>query len=117
MPYRIELSDLCPKGKPYAVVGPNGVKGCHRTHADAEAQMAALYANEPGLAEAAHTMQGQFLGAFQVPPLADMTDAEIEDMSAALADTIADSAEGWGVEVTKRAPVIEGERDLPEGTG
>ena len=51
MPYRIGRSDSCPASKPWAVIGPNGVKGCHETREGAARQMAALYANEPGLAE------------------------------------------------------------------
>lgn len=42
------------------------------------------------------------LAAFTIPPLADMTDAEIDDLAAVLADTVADQAAGWGSKVTPR---------------
>jgi len=45
----------CPSHEPYAVVkdSDDEVEGCHATRDDAEAQMAALYANEPDAKEAA----------------------------------------------------------------
>lgn len=50
MPWSIEKGHGCPSSKPWAVVNEDSgdVEGCHATKADAEAQMAALYANEPG---------------------------------------------------------------------
>jgi hypothetical protein len=51
MPYHVAQSSECPASRPWAVMGPNGSKGCHPTKEAAERQMAALYANEPGLAE------------------------------------------------------------------
>ncbi len=50
MPWRIvENSPSCPTSKPYAVVkeGTGRVEGCHDTRASANAQLRALYANEP----------------------------------------------------------------------
>lgn len=48
MPWRVEASESCPASKPWAVVRETDgeIEGCHETKADAEAQMAALYASE-----------------------------------------------------------------------
>lgn len=48
----------CPTSEPYAVVkdSDGSVEGCHETRDDAEAHMAALYANEPDAEEAAVTV-------------------------------------------------------------
>lgn len=45
MPWSIEQGHGCPADKPWAVVGPNGRKGCHPTEAAAREQQKALYAN------------------------------------------------------------------------
>lgn len=49
MPYEVTKSDQCPPSKPYACVkaSTGEVMGCHATEADAQQQVAALYANEP----------------------------------------------------------------------
>ena len=48
-PWHIENPATCPASKPWAVVkdADKTVVGCHETEADANRQMAALYANEP----------------------------------------------------------------------
>jgi 2'-5' RNA ligase len=48
MPYEVRKGDGCPPGKPFGVFkkGTSERLGCHPTRADAEAQQAALYANE-----------------------------------------------------------------------
>ncbi len=50
MPWKVELGHGCPASKPYAVVKQSDgkVEGCHATKADANKQLAALYANEKG---------------------------------------------------------------------
>lgn len=50
MPWKIEMDN--PECSGHAVVkqGSNKVVGCHKTHKEAEAQLAALYAAEPGAA-------------------------------------------------------------------
>jgi HK97 family phage prohead protease len=50
MPYHVAESAKCPTSKPWAVVkdGDGKVMGCHPAKAGAQAQMAALYANDPG---------------------------------------------------------------------
>lgn len=52
MPWHIGSSDSCPASKPYAVIkdADGSVSGCHATRKEAEAQMAALYANDAGKA-------------------------------------------------------------------
>lgn len=49
MPWHVERSDECPPSKPYACIADatGEVMGCHATEADAQAQVDALYANEP----------------------------------------------------------------------
>ena len=48
MPWHIGTSDDCPASKPHAVIkdATDEVEGCHETEEKAQAQMAALYANE-----------------------------------------------------------------------
>jgi len=48
MPWHIGTSDECPASKPHAVIkdADGSVAGCHPTRKKAEAQMAALYAND-----------------------------------------------------------------------
>ena len=48
MPWHVGSSDTCPSSKPYAVIkdADDSVAGCHETRQKAEAQMAALYAND-----------------------------------------------------------------------
>ena len=106
MPYRVERSSECPPSRPWGVVGPNGVKGCHPTQDHANRQMAALYANEPALAEAtaAPLDQRAHLGTFRVPPLDTLTDAEIDDLAGVLAETTADALEAFGHEVVRAKP-------------
>jgi HK97 family phage prohead protease len=50
MPYHAAKSATCPVSKPWACVknADGKVMGCHPTKAAAQAQVAALYANEPG---------------------------------------------------------------------
>lgn len=50
MPWHVAKSSECPASKPWAVIKDSDgtVEGCHETQDAAEAQMAALYANEPG---------------------------------------------------------------------
>ena len=58
MPYEVRAgSPQCPQGKPYAVMksGTSQVMGCHETAAKAQAQVAALYANEGVEGKAAWT--------------------------------------------------------------
>lgn len=59
MPWRVEVSAACPAGEPWAVIKePDGsVAGCHASVDDANRQMAALYAAEPEVAEAAVIVQ------------------------------------------------------------
>ena len=52
MPYHVAKSAQCPASKPWGVI--NSVTGdvggrCHPSQAKARKQMAALYANEPGI--------------------------------------------------------------------
>ena len=50
MPWHVEAdAPLCPVSRPYAVIKDEDgeVEGCHPSRAEAEAQMAALYASEP----------------------------------------------------------------------
>lgn len=51
MPWHIGSSTSCPASKPYAVIkdADGSVEGCHATKADAKKQLAAMYANEPGV--------------------------------------------------------------------
>ena len=49
----------------------------------------------------------RFLGAFKIPPLKDMTDAEIDDMAAVIADTIADQAARHGEKIVRREKTSE----------
>lgn len=54
MPYEIvENSPDCPDARSYAVMkqGTTELMGCHATREEAQAQMAALYANEPTMRE------------------------------------------------------------------
>lgn len=53
MPWRVEQSSSCPVAEPWAVIKePDGsVAGCHASEADANRQMAALYAAEPDVTE------------------------------------------------------------------
>ena len=48
MPWHVAESGECPPSKPWACINDQSgeVEGCHETKEDAEAQMAALYANE-----------------------------------------------------------------------
>ncbi len=50
MPWHVAETAKCPAGKPWGVIkdSDGSVEGCHLTKADAEKQLAALYANEPG---------------------------------------------------------------------
>jgi len=50
MPYKVIKDDRCDAGKPFGVVkeADDELMGCHATESDANAQLAALYANEPG---------------------------------------------------------------------
>jgi HK97 family phage prohead protease len=50
MPYHVATSAKCPASKPWAVLkdGDGKVMGCHPAKGDAQKQMAALYANDPG---------------------------------------------------------------------
>ncbi len=59
MPYHVAKSGQCPSDKPWAVLKVGNPKplGCHPNKADAEKQMAALYANEPGLKSQLHVRQ------------------------------------------------------------
>jgi ATP-dependent protease ClpP protease subunit len=52
VPYHVAESSQCPASKPWACIKDSDgeVMGCHASKADAEKQMAALYANEPGAA-------------------------------------------------------------------
>lgn len=56
MPWHIGTSDECPAETPVAVIKDDdgSVAGCHANEADAQAQIAALYAEEPGAASMAH---------------------------------------------------------------
>lgn len=49
MPYHVGQSGRCPAGKPWAVIKDSDgqVMGCHATQAEAQQQLAALYAAEP----------------------------------------------------------------------
>jgi hypothetical protein len=55
--HKVQDSGDCPADKPWAVVkdGTNELAGCHTNEADADDQIAALYANEPGASESACT--------------------------------------------------------------
>lgn len=48
MPWKVEKTDSCPASKPWGCINQMSgeVEGCHATKEDAEAQQAALYANE-----------------------------------------------------------------------
>ncbi len=61
MPYHIGSSAKCPSSKPYAVIKDSDgtVMGCHATKADAQAQLAALYANEPKAGAGGHVAYGR----------------------------------------------------------
>src|SRR6266516_1307115 len=50
MPYHVSKTSSCPSSKPWGVIKDSDgkVMGCHPTKEKADAQMAALYANEPG---------------------------------------------------------------------
>jgi len=50
MPWHVAKSSSCPASKPWACIkdSDGSVEGCHAAKGDAEKQMAALYANEPG---------------------------------------------------------------------
>ncbi len=50
MPWHVSETSKCPASKPWGVIkdSDGSVAGCHASKADAEKQMAALYANEPG---------------------------------------------------------------------
>ncbi len=50
MPWHVTETAKCPASRPWGVIkdADGSVEGCHPTKADAEKQMAALYANEPG---------------------------------------------------------------------
>jgi HK97 family phage prohead protease len=60
MPYHVARSDQCPASQPFATLktGTGEVMGCHATQHEAQAQMAALYANEP-MARTGGTVTGQ----------------------------------------------------------
>lgn len=51
MPYHVAKSTKCGASKPWAVIKDSDGKimGCHPTKEKANKQLAALYANEPGL--------------------------------------------------------------------
>jgi hypothetical protein len=51
MPYHVAKTSQCPAGKPWGVIkDSDGSKmGCHPSKGAANKQMAALYANEPGM--------------------------------------------------------------------
>lgn len=51
MPYHVAKTDKCPVSTPWGCIKTmdGTVMGCHPTKEKAEAQMAALYANEPGM--------------------------------------------------------------------
>jgi hypothetical protein len=53
MPWHVERSDKCPASKPWAVIkdADGEVEGCHVSHDAANGQLAALYANEPAMAD------------------------------------------------------------------
>lgn len=60
MPWHIaEQHSECPVSRPFAVVKDDDetVEGCHGSRADAEEQLAALYANEPTMARANGTTE------------------------------------------------------------
>lgn len=54
MPYHAAKSGKCPTSKPWACIktGTGEVMGCHTSKHDAQRQVAALYANEPGMKSA-----------------------------------------------------------------
>lgn len=56
MPYDVGKGHGCPASKPWACFNTEtgAVMGCHETKDDAEAQMAALYANEPEASSMSH---------------------------------------------------------------
>jgi HK97 family phage major capsid protein len=60
MPYRAERSSKCPASKPWAAVkiATGEVMGCHASEADAQAQVAALYANEPAAGKMQRSIHG-----------------------------------------------------------
>lgn len=48
MPYHVTKVAACSAHRPWAVVAQNGrLMGCHATRAEANAQLAALHANDP----------------------------------------------------------------------
>jgi hypothetical protein len=51
MPYHVAKTKQCPAGKPWGVIkDSDGSKmGCHPSKSAANKQLAALYANEPGM--------------------------------------------------------------------
>lgn len=48
MPWHVDKSDRCPASRPWAVIkdADGAIEGCHASKADANKQLAALYANE-----------------------------------------------------------------------
>lgn len=59
MPYHVAKSSKCPSSKPWAVIknSDGSVMGCHPTKAKANAQLKALYANEPSAKAEDYTVQ------------------------------------------------------------
>lgn len=49
MPYHVAKTSGCPASKPWGVIknSDGKIMGCHASKADANKQLAALYANEP----------------------------------------------------------------------
>jgi HK97 family phage major capsid protein/HK97 family phage prohead protease len=68
MPWHIGSSADCPDSKPFAVIKDSDgtIEGCHPTKAAAQKQLAALYANEPGVNSMVAHLKHEDLAA--VPP-------------------------------------------------
>lgn len=63
MPWHVAASASCPASRPWAVIkdADGSIAGCHPSKGRAQSQMAALYAQEPGMASRRHAMAGATL--------------------------------------------------------
>jgi HK97 family phage prohead protease len=77
VPWHVAKSSKCPNSKPWACIkdSDGSIEGCHATKAAAQKQMAALYAQEPGMSSA----EGPSELRYAVAPI---TNVEVRDPTA-----------------------------------